>query len=217
MYENNRFIKPYLSRLNDAIEVFFLGYPTPAINTLVPSIEGIIRDMGKEMWGQSVGHINASQLLETLTDICKSYISDLVFAGVDWVPDDLRSIKLHECDDEAIQCIQSLIYYIKNSLYQHSDNFDGEHGLNRHSILHGLLPDSEYGSKANFYRLINILNSLHFCAVLSGEVIGSLRHPVRDRKADKLNELYQFLNKKSAVDIAKHRIMSDRLFPVGKN
>lgn len=178
LYENiysvNPILATYSKQIRECIEAFQFGLFGVAITGLMPCIEGIIRDIGMRLGISCEEHISINQFIEIVERLQKRDIKELVFYGYLWVPVDFLSIELHDHFNERIQFVQSLKFYLKNSLYMHTQEFDGATGLNRNGVLHGFI--TNFHSAENFYRLITVVNLLYVCALIAGGS-GSMFHP----------------------------------------
>jgi hypothetical protein len=174
IYRKNSDFTKYSSQINESIEAFYLGLNRVAITSLMPCIEGIIRDIGIKIGISCEEHVNVKQFVNILKKIQQRIITNLVFYDFDWVPSDFKSISLHDGFNEQIQMVESLKYYLNNGLYQHTASYQGSTNLNRNGVVHGFITD--FSSPVNFYRLITVLNMLYVCSVLTGNN-GSLFYP----------------------------------------
>lgn len=174
IYRKNSDFAKYSSQIDEAIEAFCLGLNRVAITSLMPCIEGIIRDIGIKIGISCEEHVNVKQFINILKKIQQRIITDLVFYEFDWVPSDFKSISLHDGFNEQIQMVESLKYFLNNCLYQHTASYQGNTNLNRNGVVHGFI--TNFSSPVNFYRLITVLNILYVCSVLTGNN-GSLFHP----------------------------------------
>lgn len=183
-YSTNKHISKYIEILEESLKAYHLGLFKVAVISLLPCIEGVIRDLGVK-----ASSVSSKELIENLIKLQRYYIKHYIFNSCNYVPQDFLDIKFHDTYDECIQVIESLRWFLEKSLYQNTNAFNESHSLNRHSILHALKSESNYGTESNFFRLINILNSLYFCSVFSGEN-GSLFHPSHTTQSEKLESKY---------------------------
>jgi len=183
-YSTNKHISKYIEILEESLKAYYLGLFKVAVISLLPCIEGVIRDLGVK-----ASSVSSKELIGNLIKLQRYYIKHYIFNSCNYVPPDFLDIKFHDTYDECIQVIESLRWFLEKSLYQHTNAFNESHSLNRHSILHALKSESNYGTESNFFRLINILNSLYFCSVFSGEN-GSLFHPSHTTQSEKLESKY---------------------------
>ncbi|MDO8343040.1 MAG: hypothetical protein Q7T48_07570 [Cellvibrio sp.] len=174
IYRKNNDFTEYSSQIDESIEAFCLGLNRVAITSLMPCIEGIIREIGIKIGISCEEHVNVKQFVNILKKIQQKIIANIVFYGFDWVPSDFKSISLHDGFNEQIQMVESLKYFLNNGLYQHTASYQGSTNLNRNGVVHGFI--TNFSSQVNFYRLITVLNMLYVCSVLTGNE-GSLFHP----------------------------------------
>jgi hypothetical protein len=173
MYAKNSDFEIYRDQIKEAIEAYCLGINKVAVTALLPCIEGIIRTLGLKIGLRCSEHVSLHHFVDILEKIQKSVINK-VFTGFSWVPNDYRKVALHDCTNEQVQIIESLIYFLKNALYKNTTEYQGSTNLNRHGVLHGLIAD--FSSHVNFFRLITVLNALYICSLLTGSS-GSFFHP----------------------------------------
>ena len=173
IYAKNCDFRIYSNQIQEAIEAHCLGLNKVAVTALLPCIEGIIRTLGIKIGLSCSEHVSLHQFIDILEKIQKLVI-DKVFSEFDWVPSNYRAVEFHDCTNEQIQIIQSLIFFLKNALYKNTLIYQGSTNLNRHGVLHGLI--SNFSSHVNFFRLITVLNALYVGSLLTGSS-GSLFHP----------------------------------------
>jgi len=166
-YQENSLISPYVKIIKSSIEAFYFGLYSPSILTLLPCIEGVIRNIGMAIDVNCAKSVSVRDFLKILKELQKKIINDFTFQDYDWVPSDFKSIKFHDGFNEVIQIIENLKFVIANDFYAHTDHFNNETNLNRNGIVHGFI--TNFDDKSNFYRLITILNSLVFLTGYVGE------------------------------------------------
>lgn len=168
-YQNNSLTEKYLKIIKCSIEAFHFGLYPASIISLIPCIEGIIRDIGMKIDINCGDSVSVSDLLNILDKLKKRIINNFIFRDYDWVPVDYKSVKLHDQFNEIVQAIESLKFVIKNDYYAHTDSYSNEINLNRNGIVHGFITD--FDDKSNFYRLLTILNSLVMFSGYIGELV----------------------------------------------
>ncbi|MDQ4625019.1 hypothetical protein [Janthinobacterium lividum] len=180
VYQKDPCIAPFYYSLVEAIEAHCLGLPRASVLTLIPCVEGIIRNLAR-MVGKSIDdRVDAGSFLETLTRVQKHYINKVELRGIDWVPNELREVKFYDGFHELIQMVESIRVFVEHSMYKHTDDYEKKSRLNRHGIVHGLL--SDYNTETNFYRLIVLINGLSVASIVAGRC-ASLFHPESTEEA----------------------------------
>lgn len=157
---------PCLIQIRETVEAYCMGLYRLAITSLLPVIEHAIRALGARLGLNSSNEVATSFLLGIYDKWMRNYIDDYVLRDYDWAPDSVRNRKLYLSFDERCQIVANSRDYIEKHLYQNSLRDDGISQLNRHTILHGFMP--EYHSKGNYLRLINVLNNICFMLTISG-------------------------------------------------
>lgn len=182
IYAKNSDFEIYSDQIKEAIEAYCLGLNKVAVTALLPCIEGIIRKLGLKIGLKCSEHVSLNQFIVILEKIQKLVINK-IFSDFDWVPSDYKKVALHDCTNEQIQIVESLICFLRNALYKNTIEYQGSTNLNRHGVLHGLI--SNFNSHVNFFRLITVLNALYVCSLLTGNT-GSLFHPPANDDSRKL-------------------------------
>lgn len=162
---------PYRKPVLEAIETFAFGFYRASVALLLPSIEGIIRNLGVKVGVNLVGNVSKDGLLTGLENIAEGLILDVNLREYTWTPRGFKWTSYFDTFDERVQVVESLRIYVENKLYAETETFSGNSALNRHGIFHGFLTD--FDSPSNFYRLITVLNVLAFASVFV-ENVGDL-------------------------------------------
>lgn len=143
-YAHVPMVAPFRSHIGQAIEAAFLGLYHSAVATLIPTIEGIVREHATQ-GGRDLGNAGRPKLAVELTELVN-----------------VERQKHPGCfaSEERVEMIEMFGEFLKDSLYMHTANFTGGRELNRHGAVHGIYRD--YGSAANFYVLMSVLDLLTF-------------------------------------------------------
>ncbi len=174
IYRLNPIVSPYSKQIQECIEAFHFGLFGAAITGLIPCIEGIIRDTGKKINIACDEHVSLHQFIDIIEKLQQRILKKYVFREYSWAPVDFMNIDFHDHFNEQIQILQSLKFYLNNSLYMHTQSFSSATGLNRNGVVHGFI--TNFNSAENFYRLVTVLNLLYVCTLFAGES-GSMFHP----------------------------------------
>jgi hypothetical protein len=172
VYKTNNAVAPYFDHVVESVKAHFLGLNRAAINTLIPCVEGIIRNIGAQLGDTFAGDVSREYLLKTLRSVQDCYIRKCVYAGFDWVPAAALEPRRLDNFDEPVQIIESVRYFIEQSLYVHTDRYSKRTGLNRPGIAHALI--SHYDTPANFYRLLALINALSVASIFAGHAASLL-------------------------------------------
>lgn len=184
VYKRNKAISPFYEDIAESVTAYYLGLNRAAIITLIPCIEGIIRNIGNQINIPIPGDVSKESFLKVLEavqkrDICGTY------EGYDWVPSEAKNISLFDKFHERVQMIQSIKFFIEHSLYEHTSKYKNDSQLNRHGIVHGLI--SDFHSPTNYLRLITMINALAVASIFAGDS-GSLFFPNITPEATTLGE-----------------------------
>lgn len=159
-------IRECLIQIRETVEAYCLGLYRSSITTLLPCIEHAIRGLGKRLGINSPNEVGTTHLLSIYDEWLRYYIDKFVYRDYDWVHSSARSKSLFRNFDDRFQIVLNARQYVENHLYQNTQKYSGISMLNRHSILHGFMP--EYYTKGNYLRLINLLNNLCFMMTFTG-------------------------------------------------
>lgn len=179
LYSQFSDLEPCLVQIRETVEAYCLGFYRLAITALLPCIEHAIRALGARLGIAGDNEVGVSYLLGIYDRWMRFYIDDFILKDYDWAPDCVRSKKLYLNFDERYQIVANSRGYIEDHLYQNSVRDEGISQLNRHSILHGFMP--EYHTKGNYLRLINVLNNLCYMLTLSGVPVSLLLPNATDK------------------------------------
>ncbi|PNM14627.1 hypothetical protein A6J64_017690 [Yersinia enterocolitica] len=160
-----------LVQIRETTETYCLGLYRSAITTLLPCIESTIRALGIRLGIDEPENVGTQFLLSIYDAWLKFYINDYVYRDYDWKPIYISSKEFFSEFEERYQIALNGRNYIEKHLYQNTQNDTGISNLNRHSILHGFM--TEYYTKGNYLRLINLLNNLCFMLTISGDPVSS--------------------------------------------
>lgn len=185
VFKHKKAISPFYDYIVESVKAYYLGLYRAAIITLMPCIEGIIRNIGDQVDIPIRDEISKVSFLKVLTMVQKRDIRSGVYAGYDWVPDEAMDIGLFDGFHERVQMIESIKFFIEHSLYEHTSQYKKETRLNRHGIVHGII--SDFHSQANYLRLLTMINALSVASIIAGDP-GSLFHPDITPEAAALGE-----------------------------
>jgi len=166
VYKTNAAVAPYYEHILESAKAYYAKLYRAAILTLIPCVEGIIRNIGHQVGKDISTEITKDAFVDALSAVQKRYIRKVVYADYDWVPSEITEIGVFDRFDEAIQMIQSIKFFLEASLYEHTSRYSNAIGLNRHGIVHGLIGD--FHSPANYWRLITLINGLSITSIFAG-------------------------------------------------
>lgn len=174
LYDRTRHVRDFKVQIAEAIEAWHAGLHHPAVATMVPVLEGVVRKIARD--GQrEVGNGTKKVIAELDELIAKENRSPGRF-------------------EERIVMLTGLRDFFAERLLTHTDDYDGLDQLNRHGILHGIF--EQYGNAVNFLRLITLLELICFAMVLAHG--GSSFAPDHTPESDRLAERYRRLKQSAA-------------------
>lgn len=193
LYVKNDYISKYIFDIFEAVKSHFLGLNKMAVVGLIPCVEGILREIGYKNFGVKSDVVSKRQLLEGLSSFETEYIKKYVFGDFDWYPSGTFRLEYFKGRDELIDCVESLRSYIDNVLYKNTKGLVDLNSLNRHAIVHGFNSMSSYEHPSNFFRLINIINSLVILTGYIDQRVSSF-HPISTEESKKVSVYLHSLN-----------------------
>ena len=177
-YNKNKIISQnYYDQIIQSIKAYYGGLYKPAIIALIPCLEHIMGNLGNLVNMPLNSHVTNNYINKVMEAIQKKYI-DKIFSNFQWYPENELTPEFFDKYDERIQMINSVIYFVNNSIYMHTNNVAPEQikRINRHVIMHALLPGKiDDVEPCDFLRFITFLNALIFCSLFCGES-GSILH-----------------------------------------
>lgn len=195
-YKKMEFIKNYSEIILESIKAFCLGLSHIAIMSLIPVIEGIIRDINYDLTKNKTDKIDKELFLSTIKIILCNYKKS-IFNNWSWVPDEFFDNKYLEKFEERVQILISFEFFIKKHLYENTDKFSGYGKLNRHGIIHGLFKG--YNEEINFFKLLTTLNGLYFILLIHLNKKGSIWLKTTDDSKNLTSDLNILKNMKPMI------------------
>jgi hypothetical protein len=125
-------------------------------------------------WGGIRLKDKADQALqETIDRSLGYYASRLVYLNR-WVPEAYLNQDFLADVDEVAHCLLTFRRYFTHSLFVHTKRFTERNELNRNGILHGQPDFRGYRTRANFFKLLSVLDMAAFAHILgqSGLKVG---------------------------------------------
>lgn len=188
IYKKKIAISPFYEQILESIQAFYYGLYRAAITTIIPCIEGIIRNIGDQVKMPISDKIDKDSFLKVLCKVQLHDIKNIELRTYNWFPKKEMNIPLFDIFNERIQMIESIKYFLEHSLYQHTKNRSNITNLNRHGIIHGLI--SNFNNPSNFLRLITMLNSLSITSIIAGDP-GSFFHPPTTPESENLAKYFR--------------------------
>jgi hypothetical protein len=209
IYSLNPSIKPFYTNILEATECYFLGKNKASILTLIPTIEGIIRNLGKLIGFTIENEVGISHLIKVLKKIQEFDIKHNIFTEYNWFPKLEMNVDYFDKFHERIQLIGSVIYYLEQSLYVSTKHYNKTSKLNRHGVVHAFI--AEYDDPTNFLRLITLINAL---ALANNIVIGgSPMHPPASPSSQNLEKHFkECINRAASISYNKYNSDLNRSF-----
>jgi hypothetical protein len=151
-YRKWPYIRDFADTIAEAIEAAAYGLTRAATAALVPVVEGVITKVAADNKVEKSQNNGGRRILDTLEAI------ERIGAGR-WNPAGFLEVKV---------MIESYRTFFMERFWQQTESLAATEHLNRHGILHGILPGSDFGRPYNFARLISVLDLLCFLICVAG-------------------------------------------------
>lgn len=146
-------LKEFCSLAREAFLAFYSGYRASSISALIPAIEGgltrIVSDAGSDL--------SISAKINRVIDHAIECAARLHYEKM-WAPQDYQSKDYLFGQDERVFVFETFRYWLQNSFFRKTGEYDGVTWLNRHVFAHGT--HSSWQQSANFCRLVVALATL---------------------------------------------------------
>ncbi|AZG33801.1 hypothetical protein [Shewanella psychromarinicola] len=193
-------ISKHLPIIKESILAFYSGMKVVAVAALIPIIEDIL--------GSIIGEDSSG--LDIMTKVNKSI--DLACDGVtklhinhsDWIPPEYIENSVLKVMNTKIFTLETIRYWLLNSFYEKTDNYDKHSGFNRHFFAHA--KSDIWQNEHNFFRAMGLIQALAFIecfAVAESKV--SIFPPEPDERAESFRlEVFACMN----TQLFKKRILN---------
>ncbi len=108
-------IAPFYEQILESIQAYYAGLYKAAIITLIPCIEGIIRNIGSLVGERCQSEVKTKKFLEILGKVGLHVMKSRVLSNYDWFPEE-DVLELLDNFDEQVHIIKNVMYYIKTSV-----------------------------------------------------------------------------------------------------
>ena len=153
----------FIDIIFEALEAYALKLDSAAVTTIVPVVEGTLRTLQDRL--DFAGENTTDRLYHVRRAVAQNAVSWLYPA--DWIPVEFRCYDYLSHVDEFVWVVDGYVNFLRDELFEDTDDFDRESQLNRHGILHGLF--DEYGTGTNFLMLHSMLEMHAFITNMTGE------------------------------------------------
>lgn len=181
-YPATPFINDYCIVMAEATEAHFLGLGHVAVAGLIPSIEGIVRNISIA-WG-----LPQRRNTPNLVALC-TYLKDYSV-----------SRQVGEVN-EIVSMLDAFSKFATDQLYADTASLGLSDGTNRHGIAHGLYDDADYGRPLNFFKAIAAIDILTFMVCLHEG--GSILVPDATEETVALTRYYQALQQLASSRVTR--------------
>lgn len=169
-------LRPYLQIIYEGLEAYYMGMDHVAIMSLVPVIEGGLRNVQRLVLGVSDDNVRSDVFSERLFAMISKHGERLhpeisVYPGKS--PDNVRTrVDFFSHVNPQCDVMAAFALFFEEVLYKPSHGVREDHALNRHVILH--LLNQNFASGGNYVRLFFLLGHIAFCERLQNSRIPML-------------------------------------------
>ena len=153
----------FIDIIFEALEAYALKLHSAAVTTIVPVVEGTLRTLQNRL--DFAGENTTDRLYHVRRAVAQNAVNGLYPA--DWIPVEFRCYDYLRQVDEFVWVVDVYVNFLRDELFEHTDDFDRESQLNRNGILHGLF--DKYGTGTNFLMLHSMLEMHAFITNMTGE------------------------------------------------
>ncbi|MCE4056335.1 hypothetical protein [Pseudomonas sp. Au-Pse12] len=193
-FEKSHALGPYLQIIYESLEAYFIELDHVAIMSLLPVIEGGLRNVQELTLGHSDANVKTAEFASRLGDMIVKHgencaKSILIYPGSSGPSDVQINFFTHvnpQCD-----VMNAFRIFFKEVLYRPSNS--ASDGFNRHLILH--LLKNDFASPANYVRVFLLLSHITFCERLNNSSIPML-WPGSDNDSIRVAKYFRELSEK---------------------
>lgn len=175
----SRAISKHLPIIKESILAFYSGMKVVAIAALIPIIENILN---------SIINVSSTDLdlinkVNKCIDLAQKKVIKIHIENVDWIPPEYIKLEVLKVMNERVFVLESIRYWLINSFYSKTDNYDNHSGFNRHFFAHA--KSDIWQNTSNFFRAIGLIQALAFveCFALEGSGV-SIFPPTPDERSN---------------------------------
>jgi hypothetical protein len=200
-------LRPYLQIIYEGLEAYYMGMDHVAVMSLVPVIEGGLRNVQHLVLGVEDNNVQSEVFYKRLCSMITKHGERLhpdisIYPGKS--PDN-AAVRIDFLSHANPQCdvMASFAMFFKDVLYKPSRDVAVTDDLNRHLIVHML--NGNFASGGNYVRLFFLLGHIAFCERLQNSKIPML-WPGVDQDSFRLSKYFISLS----TEIAERRARSWR-------
>ncbi|MBO7928018.1 hypothetical protein J5X91_17395 [Pseudoalteromonas sp. K222D] len=172
-------ISKHLPIIKESILAFYSGMKVAAIAALIPIIEDILGSI----IGEKGSDLDLVHKVNKCIDLANEKVVALHINGADWVPPEYIDLSVMKVMNERTFALETIRYWLVNSFYAKTANYDNHSGFNRHFFAHA--KSDIWHNPSNFFRTMGLIQALAVveCFAVEGSKV-SLFSPKPDERHD---------------------------------
>ncbi|EIJ0947503.1 hypothetical protein LH710_003397 [Vibrio vulnificus] len=183
-------ISKHLPIIRESILAFYSGIKIAAIAALIPIIEDILGSI----IGEDGSDLDIVSKVNKSIDLANEGVTKLHINNVDWIPAEYIENSVLKVMNERTFALETIRYWLLNSFYAKTDDYDNHSGFNRHFFAHA--KSDIWQNEHNFFRAMGLIQALAFieCFAVEGSKV-SIFPPEPDERAESFRlEVFACLN-----------------------
>jgi len=192
-------ISKHVPIIKESILAFYSGMRITSIASLIPIIEDILNSMIEE----SPNNLDLKAKVDKCIERARNNIIFDHIQGVDWIPEEYIQLPVLKVMNERIRIIELIGNWLKNSFYEHTQNYKNISGFNRHFFAHA--KSELWQNPSNFFRAMGLIQALAFieCFALKESKISIFAPDPDSRSKSFYNDVMACLN----VQVIKNTLL----------
>ncbi|MGO2236024.1 MAG: hypothetical protein ACTH5B_18320 [Marinomonas sp.] len=180
----------HLPIIKESILAFYSGMKIAAIAALIPIIEDILGSI----IGEDGSDLDIVSKVNKSIDLANEGVTKLHINNVDWISEEYIESSVLKVMNERTFTLETIRYWLLNSFYATTDNYDNHSGFNRHFFAHA--KSDIWQNEHNFFRAMGLIQALAFieCFAVEGSKV-SIFPPEPDERAESFRlEVFACMN-----------------------
>ena len=172
-------ISKHVPLIRESILAFYSGMRVTAAASLIPIIEDILGSIIEN----SPPKLDLKAKAEHSVARARKNIKFDHILGADWIPNEYIDLEVLKVMNERIEIIELIGDWLKNSFYEHTEDYNNISGFNRHVFAHA--KSEIWQNPTNFFRAMGLIQALAFieCFAIRESKI-SIFAPIHDKRTE---------------------------------
>ena len=178
-FADSEIISKHLPIIKESILAFYSGMKVAAIAALIPIIENILASI----IGEDGTDLDLINKVNRCINIANEKVINIHINNADWIPPEYIELSVMKVMNERIFILETIRYWLVNSFYAKTSDYDNHSGFNRHFFAHA--KSDVWQNSSNFFRAMGLIQALAFieCFAVEGSKV-SIFPPNPDERHD---------------------------------